>query len=321
MPGEALTIGNFDGVHLGHAALIRRARELVGERGRVVAMAFWPHPVSVLRPRQTPPTLTTFDRRAALLRDLGADEVVRLEPAPDLLNLSPEAFLQRLVAQRNPDWIVEGRDFRFGKARAGDIDTLARLGEDLGFRADIVEPVRFATADQLLAEASSTTARWLIARGRVGDAERLLGRPHEVVGTVVRGARRGRDMGVPTANLSAQTMLPADGVYAATATLPTGDTRPAAVSVGTNPTFGAEQRRIEAHILDWSGPEDDYNWTLSISLFAWLRDQIVYTSTEPLIEQIRRDIAQARAVCAQRPRLRWRIERQPICNCAETGAA
>ncbi|MFG0274314.1 MAG: bifunctional riboflavin kinase/FMN adenylyltransferase [Phycisphaerales bacterium] len=320
MSGAALTIGNFDGVHLGHRALIERARALAGSDGQVVAMAFWPHPISVLRPRQSPATLTTFDRRAQLLRELGADAVVRLEPTRDLLALEPEAFLRLVVGQHHPTAIVEGEDFRFGRARAGTVRTLADLGASMGFRADVVPPVRIATADQLVADASSTLARWMIAEGRVRDAAGVLGRPHRVVGVVASGARRGRDLGFPTANLNAETMLPADGVYAGLATLPDGSQRPAAVSVGTNPTFGAEARRLEAHILDWSGPADDYGWTLSIDLIAWLRDQVAYRGVQPLIEQIHRDIADTRSAL-EREGVRWRIAsaRRPVG--AETGAA
>lgn len=306
----ALTIGNFDGVHLGHAALVRRARELAGPDGRVVAMAFWPHPIKVLRPGQAPATLTTFEQRADLLRALGADAVVRLEPSPDLLALDPRAFVQRVVAEHNADAIVEGPDFRFGRARAGDIGTLRALAADLGFRAEIVAPVRIATSDQLVAEASSTLARWLIAEGRVRDAAAVLGRPHQVRGVVAPGARRGRDLGFPTANLRADTMLPADGVYAGRAMLPDGSTRAAAVSVGTNPTFGGEARRLEAHILDWAGPLDRYDWPLAIDLVAWLRDQIAYGALEPLIEQIHRDIADARAALA-RDGACWRVAAPP----------
>jgi riboflavin kinase/FMN adenylyltransferase len=320
MSATALTIGNFDGVHLGHRALVERARALAGPAGRVVAMAFWPHPISVLRPQETPATLTTFEQRAAILRALGADEVVRLEPTRDLLALEPDAFLRLVVGQHHPGAIVEGEDFHFGRARAGDIRTLRDLGAQMGFRVDVVPPVRIATSDQLIADASSTLARWLIGEGRVRDAARVLGRPHQVRGVVREGARRGRDLGFPTANLDAETMLPADGVYAGVATLPGGAQRPAAVSVGTNPTFGAEARRLEAHILDWSAPAGDYGWALSIDLVAWLRDQVAYRGVEPLIEQIHRDIADTRAAL-DREGVRWRLDRSAHALGAETGAA
>jgi len=320
MPAStALTIGNFDGVHLGHAALVRRARACAGPEGRVVVMAFWPHPITILRPDQAPDTLTTFDRRTELLRDLGADEVVRIEPTRDLLGLAPEAFIKRVVADHAPACIVEGPDFRFGRARAGDVDLLARLGDDLGYRAEVVEPVRIATADQLIAEASSTLVRWLVSEGRVRDAARVLGRPHEVRGVVVRGAKRGRDLGFPTANLDSDTMLPADGVYAGVAVLPGGERVPAAVSVGSNPTFGAASRRLEAHLIDWSGPADDYDWPLAVELVAWLRDQVAYRGVEPLIEQIHRDIADTRAAL-DREGARWRLSGAQAVG-AETGAA
>ena len=319
MPARtALTIGNFDGVHLGHAALVRSARACAGPDGRVVVMAFWPHPITILRPDHAPDTLTTFERRTELLRDLGADEVVRLEPSAELLALPPQDFVRRVVADHAPSCIVEGPDFRFGRARAGDVELLARLGDDLGFRAEVVEPVRVATGDQLIAEASSTLVRWLVSEGHVRDAARVLGRPHEVRGTVVEGAKRGRDIGFPTANLESDTMLPADGVYAGVASLPGGERVPAAVSVGANPTFGDERRRLEAHLLGWSGPADDYGWPLTVELVAWLRDQVAYRAVEPLIEQIRRDIADTHAAL-RRDGADWRLDTAPAG--AETGAA
>jgi riboflavin kinase/FMN adenylyltransferase len=320
MPGAtALTIGNFDGVHLGHAALVRRARACAGPDGRVVVMSFWPHPITVLRPERAPDTLTPFERRTELLQALGADEVVRIEPSKELLGLAPEEFIRRVVAEHAPTCIVEGADFRFGRARAGDVELLARLGADLGFRAEVVQPVRVATADQLVAEASSTLVRWLISEGRVRDAARVLGRPHEVRGVVVEGAKRGRDIGFPTANLASDAMLPADGVYAGVARLPGGERLPAAVSVGSNPTFGDESRRLEAHLIDWNGPVDDYGWPLTVELVAWLRDQITYRGVEPLIEQIRRDIADTNAAL-RRDGAAWRLD-APTGACAETGAA
>lgn len=299
-----VTIGTFDGVHRGHAALLAEARRLAAATpsgARVVALVFWPHPMAVLDPAQAPGMLTGFDRRAALLRELGADEVVRLEPTRDLLALTPEAFIDRVVEQRSPAAFVEGADFRFGKGRAGDVRTLESLGRSKGFRVSVVEQVATELTDQTLVPASSTLTRWLVSRGRVGDAARVLGRAYELDGTVVRGDRRGREIGFPTANIETDCLAPADGVYAGVAHLPDGRAMPAAVHIGARATFDDARRTIEAYILDWAGPLTDgwpgageYGWTLRVEFSAWLRDQARFEGAGPLVEQIRRDVARTR---------------------------
>jgi len=299
MPHETvLTIGNFDGVHTGHAALVRKARELAAARpghARVVALAFHPHPLTLLRPEQAPATLTTFDRRAELLIQLGCDAVERLDPTPELLALTPQQFVERIVQRLNPVAIVEGPDFRFGHARAGDNATLAHLGRSRGFFVHTVEPVMVELSDQTLATASSTLVRWLLGAGRVEDAARVLSRPYELAGVVVRGDQRGRAIGFPTANLSTPTMLPADAVYAGRALLPDGRTRPAAIHVGTRSTFNDTTRTVEAYIMDWPGPvaegTPEYGWPLRLTFDHWLRDQVKFESVPALVEQIHRDVA------------------------------
>ncbi|MEZ6243574.1 MAG: bifunctional riboflavin kinase/FMN adenylyltransferase [Phycisphaerales bacterium] len=312
----ALTIGNFDGAHLGHAALVARARELVGVGGRVVALSFDPSPASVLRPGAEPARLTTFGRRAELLGALGVDEVVRLEPTRELLGWSPEEFVGRVAGEWAPDVIVEGADFRFGRGRSGDVETLRRLGESHGFAVDVVDPVRVALSDQSVVVASSSVARWLLERGRVRDLAAVLGRPYELGGEVVRGDRLGRTIGFPTANVACETALPADGVYAGVARLADGRRFGAALSVGTRETFDGEDRRVEAYLLGTEGGEEredgaphpgplprgereaewsplpglpEYGWRVSIELVGWVRDQARFASVEALVEQIGRD--------------------------------
>ena len=312
-PPTAITIGNFDGVHIGHAALVRRARDLVGETGRVLVLTFDPHPGSVLRPGGAPPRLTTFEHRADLLRALGADDVVRLEPTRDLLGLDPTAFLRRAVDQHTPGVIVEGPDFRFGKDRAGDVDTLRTLGEDLGFEVSIVDPVAQALRDQSVVRVSSSITRWAIAHGRVRDAALLLGRPYELPGSVVRGDRRGRQLGLPTANIVSACMSPADGVYAGILRVPDGRVWAAAVNVGERPTFDGPAHRVEAHLLDvepgasasaeqtdhpWAPivglPE--YGWSCTLELIGWVRDQARFGTPALLAEQIGRDCERVRQI-------------------------
>jgi riboflavin kinase/FMN adenylyltransferase len=295
----AVTIGNFDGVHVGHAALVRRARELAGPRGRVCVLAFDPHPFTRLRPEHAPARLSTFSQREAALLALGADEVVRLEPTDELLNTTAPRFVEWLVSRYGPRFVVEGEDFHFGKGREGNVRVLSELGKDAGFAVDVVPPVEVALGDDQIVRASSSIVRWLISHGRVSDAARVLGRPYELEGTVVKGDQRGRTIGFPTANLSTPCLLPADGVYAGVATLPDGTRLSAAVNVGVRPTFRGKERRLEAHLLG-AGQLPDYDWPLRLKLIAWLREDLCFDDVDSLTRQIRRDCERTRAVLALR---------------------
>ncbi len=300
MPPTVLTIGNFDGVHTGHHAILQRARAAADSAGATVtALAFHPHPATLLRPTAAPALLTTFEQRNRLLREAGADHVERLEPTPELLARSPADFIDALVERFAPIAIVEGADFRFGSARAGDTNTLRELARDRAFDVHIVEPVDATMSDQHLVRASSTHARWLIERGRMRDAHLLLGRPYALTGQVVQGDQRGRTIGCPTANLTTPNLLPANGVYAGAAHLPNGTTMPAAIHIGPRDTFDQPQRVVEAHILDWQGPdpaaaEPEYDWPLTLDITAWLRDLARFEGVDPLIAQINRDITRTR---------------------------
>jgi riboflavin kinase/FMN adenylyltransferase len=301
-PRTVLTIGNFDGVHAGHIALLRRARAIADahpERPRVVALAFSPHPLSVLAPGREPATLTTFATRERTLLAEGADAVMRLDPTEGLLERTAEEFVESLVREFAPVAIVEGGDFHFGKARRGNIDTLRALGERHSFAVEVVPPVTVRITDSRQVPASSTLARWMISHGRVADAAAVLTRLYSITGEVVRGARRGRELGVPTANIRTPCLPPGEGVYAGRATLPDRSVYSAAISVGTNPTFGEHQLSVEAHILDWSGFPDDaheYGWSIELSFDAWLRDQLRFESIDALKDQMWRDIDRARAI-------------------------
>lgn len=294
----SITIGNFDGVHLGHAALVRRARHLVGPEGRVVVMAFDPHPISRLRPAATPARLTHFDDRVRLLRALGADEVIRLDPTEALLGEEPEEFIRNVVSEYRPAWFVEGDDFHFGKGRAGTPRTLGVLGEAWGFALDTVPAVEVALGDQQIARASSSLIRWLLGHGRVRDAAIVLGRVYSVRGTVLKGDQRGRTIGFPTANISTECMIPGDGVYAARATLPNGRDVPAAVNIGTRPTFAGAERRVEAHLIGVTPDGPEYGWECGLAFVSRLRDQVRFDSVDRLRAQLGRDVARTRAVLA-----------------------
>lgn len=305
----AITIGNFDGVHVGHAALVRAARRLAGPAGRVLALAFHPHPIGRLRPGQAPALLSTFEQREAWLREAGADVVEQLDPTPELLSLDPESFVRSKIDRyrlaRNHSWFVEGTDFHFGKGRAGTIATLQSLGPALGFGVEVVPPVEAALSDHLIVRASSSLVRWLVSQGRVRDASIVLGRPYEIRGLVTRGDQRGRTIGFPTANIATGHLLPADGVYAGLATLHDGTTLPAAVNIGTRPTFSGADRRLEAHLMlpaggAWAPPTShpDYDWPISLRLVSWVRDQVRFDSAASLTDQLARDCDRARAALA-----------------------
>jgi riboflavin kinase/FMN adenylyltransferase len=291
----AISIGNFDGVHLGHRELLRSARQVVGPSGSVVAISFEPHPLTVLRPAVVPDRLCRFDEREERLRAAGADRVVAIEPSPALLGAAPEDFVARLVDEFSPRYVIEGPDFRFGRDRSGSVRTLRSLERAHGFETLVIGQVETALASQQIVRTSSTMIRWLLRRGRVADAGRLLGRPFALSGTVIAGDRRGRTIGVPTANLDhGELVLPGNGVYSGVAERD-GRRFPAAVNVGPRPTFDANAPRCEVHLIGYEGPVDDYGWTLRVELCAWLRDQLRFAGPGPMRAQLARDIASADA--------------------------
>lgn len=303
--GTAITIGNFDGVHLGHVALLRAARQRAGNAGRVVVVTFDPHPAAILAPGKQPPRLMSLDDRRAALLAAGADEVVALQPTPEFLTTPAEAFIDGLVDRFAPGWFVEGDDFHYGQGRKGTIQTLRAHGLRRGFELHVVESVVTPLLDHTIAPVSSSLVRWLVSHGRVGDAAALLGRPYELVGVVERGDQIGRTIGVRTANLHQDSdeacLLPADGVYAGWAQLPDGRSLPAAINIGVRPTVAGTTRRVEAHLIDPDSAPDprpasgvpDYGWRLRLGFQAWLREQVRFSSREALREQLRRDTARA----------------------------
>ena len=290
---SVMLVGNFDGLHLGHQALFAEARRIADERdAAVVAVTFLRHPISVLRPDHVPPTIAHRTQRTELLADAGADHIDWLDPTPGLLALTPEVFIRQMVERHQPVAMVEGTNFRFGHRRAGDTRSLRELGERLGFEVAIVDLLEVTLGDKLRARVSSTLVRWLIGHGRVADAAICLGRPWALRGDVVEGERRGRELGLRTANLdTTPQMLPADGVYADDVDID-GQRCLAAVSVGTKPTFGGSARTCEAHVLDYDG--DLYGRALTLRMCRWLRDQWAFASPEQLRRQTADDIERIR---------------------------
>ncbi len=295
LASSVLTIGNFDGLHLAHQSLVRRARSLAGqEQAPVVVLTFEPHPLTIVAPDRVPPMLTPRDEKLRLLEQLGADLVVIARSEPALLNLEAEDFVRDVVVQQfRPVVIVEGLSFGFGKGRKGNPQLLARMADASGFQLSIVEAVSVELADGRCETVSSSLVRKLLSEGRVEDASRCLGRPYRLMGTVVVGEKRGRALGFPTANLDAGSqMIPADGVYVATA-LVGANRYTCALSIGHTPTFSGTRRLIEAHLLDFAG--DLYGRHLSVDLQSWVRPQQTFASAEDLVRQLKQDVHTVRS--------------------------
>lgn len=289
-----IIIGNFDGVHLGHQALIRVARENEPS-DELVAVTFDAHPATLTR-SQAPARLTTNSERARLLLTYGVSRVLSLPITAALLNLEPEAFIEFLREQLPFTTVVEGADFRFGRDRMGDVQSLRRIGERASFQTIVAPDIDVALHDGQLVSARSSMVRWLLLHGRVADAKRILGRAHAVVGVVTHGARRGRELGFPTANLgSVDVALPMDGIYAVDVEDAQSRRWRGAASLGTNPTFGSDTRRLEVHMLHMDPQTDLYGQSLTVAFDGWLRDMIRFESIDVLVQQIGRDCARVMA--------------------------
>jgi riboflavin kinase/FMN adenylyltransferase len=291
----AVTVGNFDGVHRGHQALVEAAvAEAAADRGTPVALTFDPHPSRVLSPDRAPEALMTVAQKAEVLTAFGVERLAVLPFTRELSRRSPEEFarlvLHRALAARV---VVVGADFRFGHQRKGDLTTLRSLGAELGFRVREVERVSHDGAP-----VSSSRIREALARGAVEGARALLGRRFFVDGSVVAGAGRGRALGVPTANLALDNQtLPGGGVYAGFGRVldqAPDPPLPAVVNVGRRPTFGGGDTVVEAHLLDFGG--DLYGRRLRIEFEARLREERAFTGPAELAAQIERDIRHARGL-------------------------
>ncbi|MDX2199835.1 MAG: bifunctional riboflavin kinase/FMN adenylyltransferase [Phycisphaerae bacterium] len=310
--GSIVTIGNFDGVHLGHQAIIRACRTAALSVGapvaaRVVAVTFEPLPAAVLRPERPEARLTNEHRRQELLIEAGADAVITLETKTSLLEVEAEAFIAEVIGRLRPRAFVEGPDFYFGRNRGGNLEKLRAICLPQGIKVVEVPPVPFDPAVGSIRRISSTAIRALIREGNVQQAALGLGRPHAVTGLVARGDGRGAGIGFPTANLSQLCeLLPAEGVYAGIATqLPSNENirviapRAAAVNIGKQPTFGGEQPRVEAHLIDHAG--DLYGQSLRIELLQRIRGVVKFDGVESLVAQIRSDVEATRRIVAESP--------------------
>lgn len=300
---SVVAIGKFDGVHSGHRAVIDRARVAAADAGaRVVAVTFDRNPLALLRPELCPEPLVSLDQKLTLLSDVGVDATLVLRFDRTLAGREPRDFVEHvLVDALGVIRVLVGDDFRFGRGGAGDPATLAALGEEFGFRTDVVGDIQGGGR-----RVSSTWVRELLAEGAVEDASRVLGRPHQVRGEIVHGLKRGRELGFPTANLGAdiEGFVPADGVYAGWLfdeskhpELPSHTVirYPAAISVGTNPTFGdVHTRQVEAYVLD----EDDldlYGHRVQLDFTHRIRGMVAFDGIDALVAQMTDDVAQVRA--------------------------
>ena len=288
-----VTIGNFDGVHVGHVRLIRRTVEIARQVGTAaVAFTFDPHPAAILQPQNPPPPLTARGRKLDLLRPLGLDAVVVYPTDRQLLSLSWREFLDELLLKKlRIRGIVEGPDFRFGRNREGDWQLLQEWARERGVLAELVPAV--VVDGQPV---SSSRIRALISAGEVSAANRLLSEPYRIQGRVVVGAKRGRTLGFPTANLAdVTTILPAQGIYAGRAYLAEGTAvYPAAISIGPNPTFDELGVKIEAYLLDFEG--DLYGQTIELEFLSRLRDIQRFDNVQMLVEQMHRDVLATREI-------------------------
>jgi riboflavin kinase/FMN adenylyltransferase len=287
------TIGNFDGVHRGHRRLVEEARRLAGELGApAVAVTFEPHPVTLLRPEVQHLPLATLEERCRLLTRAGADEVLVIRTSRDLLNLQAEEFFRAVLRGRlEVGGLVEGENFAFGKNRRGTTQRLAAMCRECALPLRVLSPV--LVGDEPV---SSSRTRLALLTGNVGEARQCLGRPYVLEGVVGVGARRGRTLGFPTANLEEiETLLPGEGVYAGRARLD-DQTWPAAANIGASPTFGEMNRKVEAHLVGLDG--DLYGRRLRLALFERLRDTRSFASPAELQRQLQEDVRQASAICA-----------------------
>ncbi|NYJ02006.1 riboflavin kinase/FMN adenylyltransferase [Nocardioides thalensis] len=294
-----VTIGNFDGMHLGHQHVVRRAGEVAAEVGvdHVVAVTFDPHPIAVLRPEHAPPTLTTIDERLRLLGDAGVDDVLVVPFSREIAGWTPEEFIDRILVEAlHARAVVVGANFRFGNRARGDIHTLREAGETHDF---VVEAVELDGGPQVW---SSTYVRTCLAAGDVAGAAEALGRPFCTRGVVMEGDKRGRELGYPTANVPVApgAAAPADGVYAGRLRIlsgpEAGSDLPAAISVGTNPTFAGErERRVEAYVLDRTDLEL-YGVEVEVTFVDRVRGMVRFDSVDDLLVAMADDVVRTREI-------------------------
>ncbi|WP_029068797.1 bifunctional riboflavin kinase/FAD synthetase [Jonesia quinghaiensis] len=297
---SVVTIGNFDGVHRGHQSVLDTVVSVANARGLAsVVVTFDPHPAYVHRPQEAAPLLTGQKDKLELLQEQGIDATFVVPYNLEFAQHTPEAFIRTYIVEAlHARTVVIGQDVRFGRGNSGDLTTLKSLGETYGFDVVVVDDFGFPDGGHRW---SSSVVRQLVYGGEMGAVTQLLGRQHRMRGIVVHGDARGRDLGFPTANMSADSsgMVPADGVYAGWVTVVGGGEEfehlPAAVSIGTNPTFDGQERRVEAYVIDRDGL-DLYGKEIIVEFVDRLRPTIAFDNMESLVTQMHDDVARAREI-------------------------
>ena len=294
LKGSIVALGNFDGFHLGHQAVVSRAvARAFHERRPVIAATFDPHPVKFFRPGVPPFRLTTLDQREALFTHAGADAMLVFEFGAELASMDAEAFVADVLGKRiGAAGVVTGDDFSFGKGRTGDAALLAKVGREHGIGAEAVAQV-VLDGERI----SSGRIREALIAGDTATATHMLTRDYAIEGVVLRGDRRGRELGYPTANLALGDYLrPKYGIYAVRVTLEDGTEHPGVASLGVRPTFEPPQELLEAHLFGFEG--DLYGRKIEVALHAFIREERKFDSVEALVAEMRKDEAQARRLLA-----------------------
>ncbi|MBO1029500.1 bifunctional riboflavin kinase/FAD synthetase [Micrococcus luteus] len=309
LPRTVVTLGNFDGVHRGHREVLRRVVELARARDALaVAVTFTPHPRAVHHPEVPHVDIISPEQRVVLLEEAGLDAVLLQRYTLEFADQSPEEFVRgMLVHGLHAAVVVVGHDVRFGRGNTGDVAEMVRLGARYGFEVEAVEEFPAEHGAEPERRCSSTWVREALAAGDVAQAAAVLGRHHVLAGEVVHGFARGRELGFPTANLETdvQGMIPADGVYAGWVHDAHGGVWPAAISIGSNPTFEDVSRVVEAHVIDRHDERvedfDLYGQHIEVEFVARLRGMVAYEGVEKLVAQITQDVDEARAILATTP--------------------
>ena len=290
-PNPVITLGNFDGVHLGHQEIFRRlCREASENQGTSVVVTFYPHPLKVLCPERAPLLITTLSERIERVEACGIDVLLSVPFTRAFSQWTPNRFIREILVDKlGAAKILVGEDFRFGQDRKGNLDSLRRAGKKYGFSVRRIQPVKVYGR-----EASSTRVRYSVQKGMIREATAVLGRPFCFAGVVEEGDRRGRELGFPTANLHTEAeLLPPHGVYAVWVTM--GDrTLPGVANLGTKPTFSGSRFAVEVHLFDFS--EDIYGEPMAVHFVEWIREERTFPNADVLVQQMNVDVRKAQQV-------------------------
>ena len=291
-----LTLGNFDGVHLGHQKIFNAVKEEARKiDGEAIVFTFDPHPLQVLAPQKCPPFITPFKKKLMLMEMLGIDVIIVAIFDLGIANITPEAFVKQILVDKiGPKKILVGYNYYFGKDRKGNVEMLIQLGKKFGFEVKVIGALKVNDTP-----VSSSKIRELIQDGQMGQAAHLLGRNYRLMGKVIWGSGRGKDLGFPTANLEILNGLyPKTGVYAVEVIIG-NRTYPGVADVGYNPTFGKNPLSVEVHILDFT--RDIYGEEIQLVFYKRMRDEKAFENSDSLVRQMKKDVDVARKILLRRP--------------------